>query len=179
MALNAANAKAPEVFRTPRLRGVRLAARHFPELRAVDTDPSIAQAIFGAVYSESESRARLEARISYWEIFGFGDYVVYTLDDEAFVGMCSLFYSRLVPDGAVEIGYVLRAEFWGNGYATEMTGALLAIGFDTLGLTHIYAATDAGNLRSRRVMEKCGMTFVRDYLHDERRPSVLYRIDKA
>jgi RimJ/RimL family protein N-acetyltransferase len=93
--------------------------------------------------------------------------------------MCSLFVSRVVPDGAVEIGYVLREGFWLRGYGTEMTEAVLAIGFDALHVPHIYAATDEGNLKSRRVMEKCGMTFVRGYLHNERRPSVLYRIDKA
>jgi RimJ/RimL family protein N-acetyltransferase len=178
MAPDAASAKAPEEFRTPRLYGKRLSPQHFSELRAIDTDPSIQQAIHGAVHSESESRARLEMRVAYWNIYGFGDYVISTHDD-TFIGMCSLFFSRVVPDGAVEIGYVLRPAFWGRGYATEMTEAILAIGFDALHLTHIYASTDAGNLPSRRVMEKCGMTFVRDYLHDQRRPSVLYRMDKV
>jgi ribosomal-protein-alanine N-acetyltransferase len=166
---------APDTFRTPRLHGVRLNTHHFPELRAIDTDQSIQKALFGPVYTESESRARLEARVAYWELFGFGDYVVYTLDD-TFAGMCSLFSSRVVPDGAVEMGYVLREGYWGQGYATEMAEAMLSIGFDALHLTHIYAATDAGNVKSRRVMEKCGMTFLREYIHNERRPSVLYRI---
>jgi RimJ/RimL family protein N-acetyltransferase len=177
MAPYAAHAIAPDEFRTSRLRGVRLNAQHFAEMRAIDADESLQQALFRPAYSEGESRARLETRVTYWEIFGFGDYVVYTLDD-AFAGMCSLFVSRVVPDGAVEIGYVLRPGFWKRGYATEMVEAVLAIGFEALELTNIYAATDAGNLASRHVMEKCGMTFVHDYLHHERRPSVLYRIGK-
>jgi RimJ/RimL family protein N-acetyltransferase len=169
--------RAPEEFRTSRLRGVRFSEHHFAELRTLDADQRIQKTLFGAPYSEADTHARCEKRVAHWDTYGFGDYLMYTLDGP-FIGSCSLFFSRIEVAGAVEVGYVLRPEFWGRGYATEMTGAVLAIGFEALHLKRIYAATTADNLPSRRVMEKCGMTFLRDYLYNERWPSVLYGIEK-
>ena len=58
----------------------------------------------------------------------------------------------------VEIGWRLAAEYWGRGYATEGARAALAFGFGPLGLAEIVSYTVPANLRSRRVMEKIGMT---------------------
>jgi len=59
----------------------------------------------------------------------------------------------------VEIGWRLAADFWGRGYATEGAQAALAFGFDVLRLKEIVSFTVPQNLRSRRVMEKIGMTY--------------------
>ena len=50
------------------------------------------------------------------------------------------------------------AEHWGRGFATEGAKAALAFGFERLGLAEIVSFTVPGNQRSRRVMEKLGMT---------------------
>ncbi len=47
---------------------------------------------------------------------------------------------------------------WGHGYATEAALAALEYGFGPLGLPEIVAVTMAGNLRSRAVMRRIGMT---------------------
>jgi 3-dehydroquinate dehydratase/shikimate dehydrogenase len=59
---------------------------------------------------------------------------------------------------AVEVGWRLAAEHWGRGYAPEAARASLAYGFETLDLEEIVAFTSTGNAKSRRVMEKIGMT---------------------
>jgi ribosomal-protein-alanine N-acetyltransferase len=58
----------------------------------------------------------------------------------------------------VEIGWRLATACWGHGYATEAARAALAFGFNALGLDEIVALTAPDNLRSRRVMERIGMT---------------------
>lgn len=58
----------------------------------------------------------------------------------------------------VEIGWRLAFEYWGNGYAQEGARAALAFGFEKLLLKEIVSFTTVGNLRSRRVMERIGMT---------------------
>jgi RimJ/RimL family protein N-acetyltransferase len=55
------------------------------------------------------------------------------------------------------IGYILNKSFWGQGYATELSQALLAFGFEKLGLHRIYATCDIDNKASAHVMEKIGM----------------------
>jgi RimJ/RimL family protein N-acetyltransferase len=58
----------------------------------------------------------------------------------------------------VELGYRLAVEYWGSGYATEGSRAAMAYGFTTSGLPEIVAMTAVGNERSRRVMERLGMS---------------------
>jgi RimJ/RimL family protein N-acetyltransferase len=55
------------------------------------------------------------------------------------------------------LGYCYAREFWGQGYGTEAARALLALGFEQLGLHRIRATGDRENIGSRRIMEKIGM----------------------
>ena len=58
---------------------------------------------------------------------------------------------------AAELGYSLARPLWGRGLMTEAATAVVAHGFETLGLVRIYASTDVRNTASWRVMEKLGM----------------------
>lgn len=68
---------------------------------------------------------------------------------------------------AHEVGWRLAREHWGHGYATEAGAAALAFGFDEVGLDEIVAFAVADNARSRRVMERLGMSYdaVDDFDH--------------
>ena len=57
----------------------------------------------------------------------------------------------------VEIGWALRREFWGRGYASEIGHAGLAVAFDVLGVQAVVSCTVRHNVRSRAVMERIGM----------------------
>jgi ribosomal-protein-alanine N-acetyltransferase len=56
-----------------------------------------------------------------------------------------------------EIGYWIGEPFWGRGFATEATGAVIAYGFEILGLNRLFAIHFARNPASGRVLEKNGM----------------------
>lgn len=58
---------------------------------------------------------------------------------------------------AGEVGYVLAADRWGRGYATEAAAAVVGFGFGTLGLNRITATCRPANAASSRVLEKTGM----------------------
>ncbi len=64
-------------------------------------------------------------------------------------------------DGACEIGYGLGSKHWGKGYATEAVRRFLRHCFEDKGLETVRASFFTGNEASRRVMEKCGMSFER------------------
>ena len=73
------------------------------------------------------------------------------------VGLESVSYeAHFTP--AVEVAWRLARAYWGRGYATEAARAALDYGFEQLGLTEIVALTVPANQRSRRVMERLGMT---------------------
>ena len=74
------------------------------------------------------------------------------------IGTCG-FASIRSDDHCGEIGYVLNPELWGLGIAAEAAEAVMRFGFDALDLFRIEARYIAGNERSRRVMEKLGMSY--------------------
>jgi ribosomal-protein-alanine N-acetyltransferase len=56
-----------------------------------------------------------------------------------------------------ELGYVLRTDVWGHGFAAEAGTAMVGYGFGALGLHRIFAECHTANRASERVMEKIGM----------------------
>ena len=70
----------------------------------------------------------------------------------------------------VEVGWRFRPQFWGHGYATEAARLALDYGFNALHLKEVVSFTAAGNLRSRRVMERVGMQ--RDFAGDFDHPRI-------
>jgi RimJ/RimL family protein N-acetyltransferase len=77
-----------------------------------------------------------------------------------FVGWFAL---RPTGEGVYEVGYRLRRDSWGRGLATEGTRALIGAAFEVLGAERVWAETMAVNTRSRAVMERCGMRYVRTF----------------
>jgi ribosomal-protein-alanine N-acetyltransferase len=59
------------------------------------------------------------------------------------------------------IGYAIARAHWGRGVATEAATAVVQWAFAEHALVEIWASTDAANARSRRVMEKLGMSLDR------------------
>ena len=73
----------------------------------------------------------------------------------------------------VDLGWRLRRDRWGRGYATESARGAIGYAFGTLGLAELAATTLPDNARSRAVMERLGMTFAGDVVHAGL-PHVLY-----
>lgn len=115
-----------------------------------------------------------------------GLFAVDVAETDEFIGFVGLnlptFVAPFTP--CVEIGWRLARTAWGNGYATEAGRAVLDHGFHTLALPEIVSFTTQANVRSRRVMERLGMSRDPDddFDHpalppgDPHRPHVLYRI---
>jgi len=149
----------PRELRTDRLllRRWRLADR--VPFAALNADPRVMEYFPGPVSREESDAmaARIEA---HFEQHGFGLWAVEIADITPFAGFIGLnvprFEAHFTP--CVEIGWRLAAEFWGQGFATEGARAALAFGFETLRLDEIVSITVPANRRSRRVMEKLGMT---------------------
>jgi RimJ/RimL family protein N-acetyltransferase len=130
---------------------------------------------FPGVLSRAESDA-LAGRIDeHFDRHGFGLWAVEVPGVTAFAGFVGLSIPRFVAHftPCVEVGWRLGEEYWGRGYATEGARAALAFGFGELGLREIVSFTVPENFRSRRVMDKIGMT--RDPADDFDHPGVASR----
>ncbi len=86
-------------------------------------------------------------------------------------------------DKTCEIGYGIGSAWWGNGYTTEAVRKFLEYLFREKGMRAVSASFFTGNEASRRVMEKCGMSYSRfsekelTYL-DRERDLIYYEIRK-
>jgi ribosomal-protein-alanine N-acetyltransferase len=85
--------------------------------------------------------------------------------DELLVGAIAL---RPVASEHENLGYWIGREYWGHGYATEATRAVVALAFSCLDCQQITASHLARNPASGRVLEKCGLVLVRRELRDHR-----------
>ncbi|MFO1317495.1 MAG: GNAT family N-acetyltransferase [Burkholderiales bacterium] len=147
----------------PWLETLRLALREFTpadfaDLHRLDADPRVMKYINGGrPATREETAATIRRIVRYPRLYpDFGIWYATRRDTGAFIGWFSLKYAGKSPD--FEIGYRLRHDAWGRGFATEGATALLRFGFDELGLHRIIGVTDPGNRASQHVLRKIGMT---------------------
>ena len=122
----------------------------------------------GRPLDQAGSDVLLEHVEAHWGEHGFGLWAVQAAGEPGeLLGFCGLAIPSFLPEvlPAVEVGWRLRRDAWGSGYATEAAQAALAWGWDELGLEQVIAIVDPRNDASLRVAEKLGMTRGRDRVH--------------
>jgi len=80
------------------------------------------------------------------------------------VGDCGLTRQTVDGVGEIEIGYHVRRDLWGQGYAPEAARACRDYGFARLGAEQLISLVRLGNLPSRRVAEKIGMSLWKEVM---------------
>ena len=149
----------------------RLVLRLFTEddvdnLVELDSDPDVMHFRNGGLPTprrEVEDDV-LPAFLGYYERFpGYGFWAAVEKSSGRFVGWFHFRPGADAEPDEVELGYRLRKSFWGRGYATEGSRALIQKGFAELGVQRVVAFTMVVNVASRRVMEKAGLRFVRTF----------------
>ncbi|MEU8227247.1 GNAT family N-acetyltransferase [Kribbella sp. NPDC048915] len=171
---------------TDRLRLREFTADDVELLVELESDPEVMRFLTGQPTPRHQiADVTLPAILKrYAEHPGLGTFAAHQKADGAFVGWFGL-QPTDVPD-TVDVGYRLNRTAWGKGYATEGTRALIAKAFTDLGLQRVVADTMAVNHRSRAVMRRAGLRFVKLYHEhfDDPLPGsefgeVLYAIDRA
>ena len=174
----------------PELRSQRLLLRAWREQdldpwAALNGDPGTMHFMGGVLDRVASDALAARIRAKFGEQ-GLALWAVELPATAPFIGFIGLaapgFVARFTP--CVEVGWRLARAHWGRGYATEGARVVLDFAFDRLGLSEVVSFTAAGNLRSRRVMERLGMTHAEsdDFDHpklpdgDSLRRHVLYRL---
>jgi RimJ/RimL family protein N-acetyltransferase len=125
----------------------------------LNSDPVVME-YFLSTLTCGESNAFADRIEAWFEEHGYGLWAVEVPGESDFIGYVGLAYhdfpAHFTP--AVEIGWRLDRAHWGHGLATEAATAAVADGFERAGLDEIVSFTATINVRSRRVMEKLGMT---------------------
>ena len=125
----------------------------------MNADPRVMEFMPG-VLSREESDRLTDRIVAHFRQHDFGPYAVELRQDHSFIGFIGLsiplFEAHFTP--CVEIGWRLSADHWGQGLATEGSSEVVSYAFEVMGLDALVSFTVPGNFRSRRVMEKLGMT---------------------
>ena len=142
----------------------------------------------GGLQSREEWSAGYQRLRAYERDFGFTFWIVERRSDDAILGFCGL--KRVNAPGAefpgdIEIGWRLREDAWGQGYAKEAAIASLDLAFDRFGAPHVVAVTSAQNGPSQGLMIRLGMERREDLdFVDERfpadsevNPQIVFRIN--
>jgi [ribosomal protein S5]-alanine N-acetyltransferase len=134
-------------------------------LLRLNSDENVMRFLGGPLTPE-KNREMLEKRILgyYDEHPGLGAWA--TL--ERGTGECIGFHllNKVQVEGSIQVGYRLFPQFWGRGYATEMSLALLRYGYCDLKLPLITAHAHRDNRASIHVLEKCGLERKEDRVID-------------
>lgn len=142
----------------------------------------------GGVQDEETHAAAFDRIDSYQRDFGHTFWIVESKSDGALLGFCGL--KRVNSPGATcagdfEIGWRLREDAWGQGFAKEAALVSLDLAFGKFAAPHVVALTVEGNRSSHGLMKRLGMTrradldFQDDRYGPELNPTIVFRIEAA
>lgn len=133
---------------------------HRTPIAAINADPEVMR-YFVAPMTRAETDAQVDRQIAAQAEHGFCFWAIERKADGVLMGLAGL--KTGAPDTPIahdlEVGWRFGKAFWGLGYASEAARAALAHGFADPAWTRIAAITTTGNVASRRVMERIGMTY--------------------
>ncbi|MFC2108847.1 GNAT family N-acetyltransferase [Candidatus Bipolaricaulota bacterium] len=159
---------APDVYlETGRLILRRLTMDDADNLFELDSDPEVMRFLTGGIPHSREFIVgkALPHYLSYYDRFDeFGFWAAIERLTRDFMGWFHFRPSRENSE-EIELGYRLKKATWARGFATEGSIALIEKGFRTLGVSKVVATAMAPNARSRRVMEKAGLQFEKEFVY--------------
>ena len=109
---------------------------------------------------------------------GYGLFALVLKSSGRVIGTCGLMLQEVEGGSVLEVGYHLRRDHWGHGYATEGARACMTYAFEQLGAEKIVSLIRPENLPSRRVAERNGMTVERQVTFHEL-PHLMYAMRRA
>jgi RimJ/RimL family protein N-acetyltransferase len=128
----------------------------FDEYAELCADPEVMRFLGGKVFDRTEAWRQMASMIGHWYLRGYGIWAVEEKESGRLAGRIGC----INPEGwpGFEVGWTLRREFWGKGYATEAARRALEYGFHDLDRPHIISLIHPENRASIRVAERLGET---------------------
>jgi RimJ/RimL family protein N-acetyltransferase len=161
-------------------------AADLPEFVRITNTPAVME-FLGGVQELSEFDATLTRVQACQAANGFCFWLVDLRADGSLLGYCGLKIATAGPlTGEIEVGWRLREDAWGRGYAREAASASLEWAWRNLDCARIVAFTVESNTRSWGLMERLGMRRRREWNFEHPalppghplRPHITYTIDR-
>lgn len=169
-----------EELRTERLRLRRYRKDDFESAYRLTNDPRVMR-YYPATYDRDRVARMIDNILRSYDEIGYSVLVVERLSDGAYLGQIGLLHWDDVDAREdVEVAYMLAAEAWGQGFATEAARACRDWAFEHLGVDRVVSFIALANEPSMRVAERNGMTRIKR-LDNSRLgiPIYVYAIERA
>ena len=150
---------------TPRLRLEPWQSDDWTAFLPIAQDSEVMRYITGGVpWTEEQVRSFVDRQVKLYAERGFCRWKLVDAATGDLAGFCGVGFWR---DGLEpEIGWWLARRYWGQGLATEAARVALRDAIERVGLRRVISVAMVGNVPSRRIMEKLGLRFEREFQND-------------
>jgi RimJ/RimL family protein N-acetyltransferase len=150
------------ILETARLRLEPITDAHLDGLHAMNSEADVMRYITGKPETREDTQAMIGRVKTRWAEWGFSWFSLFEKSSGDLVGAAGLHYLGYDQANPHEIGWRLRTDKWGQGFASEAAQRLVAFAFDDLKAPLLCAVCHPENKASSRVMERLGMRYVGD-----------------
>lgn len=138
---------------------------------ALDSNPNVHLYLGNNPVTEIEQiHEYIKSIKNQYEQNGIGRFVVALKDTKEVIGWAGLKFITEEDNGHInfyDIGYRLREEFWGKGYAYEAATKWLDYALNTMKVPAVYASAHVDNVGSNKILKKIGMQQNGQFLWNE------------
>jgi ribosomal-protein-alanine N-acetyltransferase len=150
------------ILETKRLKTREMSQNDFLDLASMLQDDEVMYA-YEHQFTDEDVQVWLNRNIDRYQKYGFGLWGIYLKESEEFIGNAGLTYQNVEGELVLELGYLLKKKFWKQGYAGEISEAIIRYTFDTLKEKEIHSVIKSDNSASIKVAERNGMKKVKEF----------------
>ncbi len=144
------------ILKTERLLLRELKQSDFEDLAEILQNPAVMYA-YEHDFSDKDVQQWLDRQTERYRSYGFGLWALVLQDTGEMIGQAGLTMQSYKGSEVLEIGYLLKKNFWHYGYAREAAGGCKKYAFEHLDRDKVYSIINADNFASMRVAESIGM----------------------
>jgi len=164
MAVEIQNTARDLVLETARLRLRRFQREDVDAIFAIIGD-DVAMQYYPKTFNRSDAVQWVERNLRRYREHGYGFYAITLKGSTEVIGDCGIIQQEIDGKVELEVGYHLRRDHWGHGYATEAARACMGLAFRDFGATKVISLIRPENVPSRRVAERNKMKIERRITH--------------
>ena len=146
----------PVIFETERLALREMKQTDLQDLAEILQNPKVMYA-YEHDFSDNDVQAWLDRQIGRYKKYGFGLWAAVLKSTNEMIGQAGLTMQPYKNTEVLEIGYLLKENFWHCGYAREAAMGCKKYAFENLKRDKVYSVIKADNLASVKVAESIGM----------------------
>ena len=149
----------------------------FEELKAILQDKDVMYA-WEYNFSDNDVQNWIDKNLELYKKYNLGYFLMVENTSGKILGQSALTPDIINEYTYYEIGYILKKEYWHNGFAAEAANALKNYAFNTLNLNEIIFEIRPDNISSRKIAENLNAKICGEFIKNVRNKKMLHLIYK-